>query len=60
MKYFVVVNNNPVTTLLRSDFSSAVEQANIWAEHMRANATVMSVTESEVAVAHITFYNGSK
>lgn len=56
MRYFVVANDQVLDALLKTDFSKAVERAEMWAEHLRRNVTVMSTNGAEVAVAHLVLY----
>lgn len=59
-KYFVVQGGAPLDTLLRSDYAKAVERAEMWAEHLRKDVSVLSVTDGEVKLEHIAFYSPSK
>lgn len=56
MHYIVIANDQPLDTLLKTDFVNAVQRAEMWADHLRRNVTVLSVNGAEVAVAHLVLY----
>lgn len=59
-KFLVVQNGSPLDTLLRSNYAKAVERAEMWAEHLRKDVSVLSVTDSEVKLEFIALYSPAK